>query len=123
METAITADDLPLGNSFAALPPAFYTRLMPTPLPAPYFVAASASAAALVGLDPARLATEEYVELLTGNRIAERSQPLSAVYSGHQFGVWAGQLGDGRAILIGELNGSAGPMELQLKGAGLTPYS
>ncbi len=96
---------------------------MPTPLPAPYFVAASAKAAAKVGLDPARLATQEYVELLTGNRVAARSQPLSAVYSGHQFGVWAGQLGDGRAILIGELNGSAGPMELQLKGAGLTPYS
>lgn len=96
---------------------------MPTPLPAPYFVAASAKAAALVGLDPALLATDEYVELLTGNRVAANSQPLSAVYSGHQFGVWAGQLGDGRAILIGELNGSAGPMELQLKGAGLTPYS
>jgi uncharacterized protein YdiU (UPF0061 family) len=61
--------------------------------------------------------------LLSGNRVAARSQPLSAVYSGHQFGVWAGQLGDGRAILIGELNGPAGPMELQLKGAGLTPYS
>jgi uncharacterized protein YdiU (UPF0061 family) len=120
---AIRADDLPLSNSFAALPPAFYTRLMPTPLPAPYFVAASARAAALIGLDPARLASDEFVELLTGNRVATRSQPLSAVYSGHQFGVWAGQLGDGRAILIGELNGPAGPMELQLKGAGLTPYS
>jgi uncharacterized protein YdiU (UPF0061 family) len=120
---AISADDLPLSNSFAALPPAFYTRLMPTPLPAPYFVAASAKAAALVGLDVATLATEEYVHLLTGNRVASRSQPLSAVYSGHQFGVWAGQLGDGRAILLGELNGPHGPMELQLKGAGLTPYS
>jgi uncharacterized protein YdiU (UPF0061 family) len=96
---------------------------MPTPLPAPYFVAASARAAALVGLDPARLATDEYVQLLSGNRVAAGSQPLAAVYSGHQFGAWAGQLGDGRAILIGELNGSAGPMELQLKGAGLTPYS
>ncbi len=123
LDTAISADDLPLGNSFAALPPAFYTRLMPTPLPAPYFVAASAKAAALVGLDPAMLASHDYVELLSGNRVAASSQPLSAVYSGHQFGVWAGQLGDGRAILIGELNGSAGPMELQLKGAGLTPYS
>ena len=52
---------------------------MPTPLPAPYFVAASAKAAALVGLDPALLATDEYVELLTGNRVAANSQPLSAV--------------------------------------------
>ncbi len=120
---AIDSDDLPLSNSFAALPPAFYTRLMPTPLPAPYFVAASGKAAALVGLDAARLASVDYVELLTGNRVPARAQPLSAVYSGHQFGVWAGQLGDGRAILLGELNGLAGPMELQLKGAGLTPYS
>ena len=119
----ITSDDLPLGNSFAALPPAFYTRLMPTPLPAPYFVAASGQAAALVGLSAAQLASDDYVALLTGNRVPPRSQPLSAVYSGHQFGVWAGQLGDGRAILLGELNGLAGPMELQLKGAGLTPYS
>ena len=119
----ITSDDLPLGNSFAALPPAFYTRLMPTPLPAPYFVAASGQAAALVGLSAAQLASDDYVAFLTGNRVPPRSQPLSAVYSGHQFGVWAGQLGDGRAILLGELNGLAGPMELQLKGAGLTPYS
>jgi uncharacterized protein YdiU (UPF0061 family) len=96
---------------------------MPTPLPAPYFVAASARAAALIGLDPAHLASSDFVDLLTGNRVPSRSQPLSAVYSGHQFGVWAGQLGDGRAILLGELNGPAGPMELQLKGAGLTPYS
>jgi uncharacterized protein YdiU (UPF0061 family) len=69
------------------------------------------------------LASPDYVELFAGNAVAGRSLPLSAVYSGHQFGVWAGQLGDGRAILLGELNGPAGPMELQLKGAGLTPYS
>jgi uncharacterized protein YdiU (UPF0061 family) len=119
----IITDDLPLGNSFAALPPAFYTRLMPTPLPAPYLVAVSGKAAALVGLTPSDLATDDFVEFLTGNRVPPRSQPLSAVYSGHQFGVWAGQLGDGRAILMGELNGPAGPMEVQLKGAGLTPYS
>jgi serine/tyrosine/threonine adenylyltransferase len=123
MAQALHPDDLPLSNSFAALPPDFYTRLQPTPLPDPYFVAASASAAALVGLTQAQLATPEFVELFAGNRVAGRSLPLSAVYSGHQFGVWAGQLGDGRAILLGELNGPAGPMELQLKGAGLTPYS
>ena len=121
--TIINIDDLRLGNSFAALPPVFYTRLMPTPLPAPYFVAASAKAAALVGLDAAQLASADFVEFLSGNRVPALSQPLSAVYSGHQFGAWAGQLGDGRAILMGELNGPAGPMELQLKGAGLTPYS
>ena len=123
METAITSDDLPFFNSFAELPPAFYTRLMPTPLPAPYFVAASASSAALVGLDTAQIADEDLVAVFTGNKVPPRAKPLAAVYSGHQFGVWAGQLGDGRAILLGELKGPGGPMELQLKGAGLTPYS
>jgi uncharacterized protein YdiU (UPF0061 family) len=121
--TAIFADDLPLENSFAALPPAFYTRLMPTPLPAPYFVAASARAAALAGLDVADLRNEDFVAAFTGNAVPHDAKPLSAVYSGHQFGVWAGQLGDGRAILLGELATAAGPLELQLKGAGLTPYS
>src|SRR5471032_2916005 len=119
----ITAHNLPLDNHFASLPPAFYTRLMPTPLPAPYFVAASAQAEALVGLDSACLAETDYVALLSGNSVAERSLPLSAVYSGHQFGNWAGQLGDGRAILLGDIATPTGPMELQLKGAGATPYS
>jgi uncharacterized protein YdiU (UPF0061 family) len=119
----IRADDLQLDNSFAELPPAFYTRLMPTPLPAPYFVAASPSAAALVGLDPADLSHEDFVAVFTGNAVPPSAKPLSAVYSGHQFGHWAGQLGDGRAILLGELRGPDGTMELQLKGAGLTPYS
>jgi uncharacterized protein YdiU (UPF0061 family) len=96
---------------------------MPTPLPEPYFVAASARAAALAGLDSAVLAQDDFVAVFTGNTVPASAKPLSAVYSGHQFGVWAGQLGDGRAILLGELTTPAGPMELQLKGAGLTPYS
>ncbi len=96
---------------------------MPTPLPAPYFVAASARAAQLVGLNADELANDDFVAVFTGNQVPPRAKPLSAVYSGHQFGVWAGQLGDGRAILLGELKGPSGPMELQLKGAGMTPYS
>jgi uncharacterized protein YdiU (UPF0061 family) len=122
-EPAITADDLPFDNSFAELPPAFYTRLMPTPLPAPYFIASSSKAAALAGLDPAALNQEDMVAVFSGNAVPARSNPLSAVYSGHQFGHWAGQLGDGRAILLGSLTGPEGAMELQLKGAGMTPYS
>lgn len=94
---------------------------MPTPLPAPYLVAVSGPAAALVGLTPEQLA--DSVDVLVGNAVPGRSLPLAAVYSGHQFGVWAGQLGDGRAILLGEVDTAAGPMELQWKGAGLTPYS
>lgn len=96
---------------------------MPTPLPAPYFVAASSRAAALVGIDPAALAQDDFVATFTGNQVPDGAQPLAAVYSGHQFGVWAGQLGDGRAILLGDLDGPEGRMELQLKGAGKTPYS
>ncbi|HBZ05973.1 MAG TPA: hypothetical protein DEP03_06145, partial [Massilia sp.] len=102
---AITPNDLPFGNGFAELPPAFYTRLMPTPMPAPHFVAASSRAAALVGIDPASLAQDDFVAAFTGNAVPEGAQPLAAVYSGHQFGVWAGQLGDGRAILLGDLPG------------------
>ena len=96
---------------------------MPTPLPAPYFVAASSRAAALVGLDVETLAQEDFVTAFTGNALLPGSEPLAAVYSGHQFGVWAGQLGDGRAILLGDADGPEGRMELQLKGAGKTPYS
>ena len=96
---------------------------MPTPLPAPYMVAVSPPAAALIGLDAAALAEQQAIDILAGNAVPDSSQPLSAVYSGHQFGVWAGQLGDGRAILLGDVATANGPMELQLKGAGLTPYS
>ncbi len=121
-------DTLPLENAFAALPPAFHTRLQPTPIPAPYLICGSASAAALINLDPAEFGTDRFVEAFAGNRTLPGSLPLAAVYSGHQFGVWAGQLGDGRAILLGDVPAAdpavpSGRMELQLKGSGLTPYS
>ncbi len=120
-------DELPLENSYTSLPASFYTRLQPTPLSRPYMVCGSASAAALIGLDPAEFARQEFIDAVSGNRVPAQSQPLAAVYSGHQFGVWAGQLGDGRAILLGDIDapGAAAPgkLELQLKGAGMTPYS
>ena len=120
-------DSLHFGASFAELPAAFYTHVAPAPLPNPYLIAVSRSAAALVGLDPEELRSPEGVELFTGNRVHPTSRPLAAVYSGHQFGVWAGQLGDGRALLLGDLQAKTpeppGVMELQLKGAGRTPYS
>ncbi|NEX62868.1 protein adenylyltransferase SelO [Noviherbaspirillum galbum] len=122
-----SAEQLPLGNAFGTLPPAFFTRLQPTPMPSPYLVGASASAAASIGLDPGDFQRQDTVEAFAGNRILPGSEPLAAVYSGHQFGVWAGQLGDGRAILLGDVPARApsptGRTELQLKGAGLTPYS
>ena len=118
---------LAFGNGFGSLPAGFYTEQPPTPLPAPYPVAASAPAAALIGMDVDTLRQPEYVQFFSGNQVAFGAAPLAAVYSGHQFGVWAGQLGDGRALLLGDLPTSerdVGPrLELQLKGAGPTPYS
>ncbi|MFM7522551.1 MAG: protein adenylyltransferase SelO family protein, partial [Betaproteobacteria bacterium] len=122
--TALAA--LPLTNRFGSLPPVFHTRLSATPLPAPYLVCASETAAGLIGLDQTAFDTAEFAEAFSGNAVLSGSEPLSAVYSGHQFGVWAGQLGDGRAILLGEAPAPGSPtgsMELQLKGAGKTPYS
>ncbi|WP_079434349.1 YdiU family protein [Zoogloea sp. LCSB751] len=122
-----TLETLPFDNAFARLPAAFYTRLPPQPLPDPYLVAASPAAAALIGLPAAELARPEFAEFFAGNRLLPGSEPLAAVYSGHQFGVWAGQLGDGRAHLLGEvaigLDDPASGWEIQLKGAGQTPYS
>lgn len=126
-DTHTSLSSLPLSNSFAELPAAFYTRLASTPLPAPYLVCASADAAALIQLNPSVCETEEFIQVFSGNARHADSKPLAAVYSGHQFGVWAGQLGDGRAILLGEAAAPAiqpmGSLELQLKGAGMTPYS
>ncbi len=120
-------ESLPFGHAFGALPAQFYTRLQPTPLPSPYLVGASANAAALVGIDPVAFQTREFIEAFTGNVLPPAAQPLAAVYSGHQFGNWAGQLGDGRAILLGDLPAPSTPpphvLEVQLKGAGMTPYS
>ncbi|ARV17424.1 hypothetical protein AEP_00462 [Curvibacter sp. AEP1-3] len=113
--------DLPLSwnNRFAGLGETFCASLQPTPLPAPYWVGTSTSAARWAGLDVSLLDNPDVLQALTGNRLLKGSEPLASVYSGHQFGQWAGQLGDGRAILLGELNG----LEVQLKGAGLTPFS
>jgi serine/tyrosine/threonine adenylyltransferase len=126
-KTLHRADTLAFDNSFASLPPAFYTRLQPTPVPAPYLICASASSAELIAFDPSEFQKASVVEAFAGNATLPGSLPLAAVYSGHQFGVWAGQLGDGRAILLGDVPSSEdsppGRTELQLKGAGLTPYS
>ncbi|MGI9132860.1 MAG: protein adenylyltransferase SelO family protein, partial [Rhodoferax sp.] len=109
----------PWRHRFAALGPEFSVALAPTPVPAPYWVARNTSLAQQLGLPRWSEGTEAWLEVLAGNALAAGSQPLASVYSGHQFGVWAGQLGDGRAILLGELQGQ----EVQLKGAGRTPFS
>ena len=125
--TAEAAAALDLGaawrHGFAALGPSFYTELRPTPLPGAHLVSLNGRLASELGLDPSVLAGEAGVEAFTGNLALAGSRPLASVYSGHQFGVWAGQLGDGRAILLGGVETPAGIQELQLKGAGRTPYS
>jgi uncharacterized protein YdiU (UPF0061 family) len=111
--------DLLWDNSFARLGAPFCTPLAPQPLSDPYWVGRSAAVAELLGLDVHGPASDDLLQVLSGNQPLSGTQPLASVYSGHQFGQWAGQLGDGRAILLGETNG----LEVQLKGSGLTPYS
>jgi uncharacterized protein YdiU (UPF0061 family) len=122
-ERATVELGLPWRHSFAALGPAFYTELQPSPLPDPYLVALNAPLAVQLGIAPALLASREGVEAFTGNVPIAGAKPLASVYSGHQFGVWAGQLGDGRALLLGEAVTPLGEQELQFKGSGRTPYS
>jgi len=119
-----TLETLQFDHSFARLPGAFYTRLSPTPLPTPYLVHFNEDAAGLIDLDPKEAARPEFIDYFSGNRLLPGSEPLAMLYSGHQFGVYVPQLGDGRAILLGEVRNEAGARwEMQLKGAGRTPYS
>jgi serine/tyrosine/threonine adenylyltransferase len=110
-------------NSFAALGPSFYTELSSVPLPEPYLVALNGALADELAIETSTLASAEGIAAFAGNAQLAGARPLATVYSGHQFGVWAGQLGDGRALLLGEVQTPAGARELQLKGSGRTPYS
>lgn len=115
--------ELAVINSFAQLPAAFYTKLQTQPLQRPRLLHANADVAAMLGLSGSALATQAFLDVCAGTAPLPGGETLSAVYSGHQFGVWAGQLGDGRAHLLGEVQGPAGNFEIQLKGSGRTPYS
>jgi len=119
-----TLESLHFDNSFARLPEAYYSRVCPTPVPDPYLVCYSPEALTLLDLDPGELARPELIEVLAGNRLLPGMDALAALYAGHQFGHYVPQLGDGRAILLGEVKNAAGEgWEIQLKGAGRTPYS
>ena len=110
-------------NRFTQLGTSFYTRLQPQALPAPYWISRNSGMARELGLDQQWFESQAALETFAGNHTPPGADPLASVYSGHQFGQWAGQLGDGRAILLGELDTAAGGIEVQLKGAGSTPYS
>lgn len=117
--------DLCLENCYATLPEDFYTKMPAEKVgDSPRLIHANASAAALLGLNPAIFDDPRFAEVMGGHRPLEGFSPLAMVYSGHQFGVWAGQLGDGRALLIGQVRNAKGELwDIQLKGAGKTPYS
>ncbi len=114
----------PFDNTYARLPARFYARLDPTPVAAPRLVRVNAELAEALGLDPEELAGPEGVEVLAGNRVPEGAEPIALAYAGHQFGHFVPQLGDGRAILLGEVVGRDGARrDVQLKGSGPTPFS
>jgi uncharacterized protein YdiU (UPF0061 family) len=115
---------IPFDNSYARLPDRFYARLNPTPVAAPRLIRVNTALAEQLGIDPAALASPEGVAILGGNAVPEGSEPIAQAYAGHQFGGFSPQLGDGRAILLGEVVGRDGVRrDIQLKGSGPTPFS
>ena len=110
-------------HRFHTLGAGFYTELGAEPVPQPHWVATSPDCAALLGWPSDWMQRAEALDVFSGNATWPGMRPIASVYSGHQFGVWAGQLGDGRALLLGEVDAPGGGLELQLKGSGHTPYS
>jgi serine/tyrosine/threonine adenylyltransferase len=114
----------PFQNTYAALPDGFFARVAPTPVAAPRLVKLNRPLAVHLGLDPDRLASAEGVEILAGKRVPDGADPIAMAYAGHQFGHFVPQLGDGRAILLGEVIDADGiRRDIQLKGSGPTPFS
>ncbi|MCX7299263.1 MAG: YdiU family protein [Rhodobacterales bacterium] len=115
---------IPFDNSYARLPPRLFTPQEPTPVSQPRIIVANDALARTLGIDPAALHMPEAAQVFAGNLIPEGATPIAQVYAGHQFGNWNPQLGDGRAILLGEVIDTTGQRrDIQLKGSGPTPYS
>lgn len=115
---------IPFDNSYVDLPDAFFERAEPTPVRAPVMIRVNKELARKLRIDLAWLESPEALGILSGNQLAVGSEPLAMAYSGHQFGGFSPQLGDGRAILLGEVIGSDGVRyDIQLKGSGPTPFS
>lgn len=114
----------PFQNTYARLPRTFHARVDPTPVSAPEWIAVNRNLAEELGIDPDKLESAEGLAVLSGNRVPEGAEPLAAAYSGHQFGGFSPVLGDGRAILLGEVVHRDGRhRDIQLKGSGPTPFS
>lgn len=119
-----TLHDLPFDNTYARLPETFRQRVAPTPVPNPYLIAFNPDAAALIDLAPGQATLPEGIAFLAGNHLLPQCEPVATKYAGHQFGHFVPQLGDGRAILLGEVRSASGAKwDLQLKGAGPTAFS
>ena len=119
-----TAAPLALENSYLDLPEGCYARVAPTEVPDPQLLRINRPLAEELGLDPDALASDDGLAILGGNRLPEGCEPLALAYAGHQFGNWVPQLGDGRAVLLGEITDKHGVRrDIQLKGAGRTPFS
>ena len=115
---------VPFNNSYVQLPERFFSRQLPAPVENPTLIRINHGLAELLGIDEAWLSSDEGINTLAGNFVPDGADPIATVYAGHQFGNWNPQLGDGRAILLGEIIGTDGERyDLQLKGAGQTPYS
>src|SRR5947209_11295621 len=111
-------------NSYAALPERFFTRVSPVPVAAPRLIALNRPLAAELGLDADWLSSPEGIAVLAGQTLPAAATPIATAYAGHQFGHFVPQLGDGRAILLGEVIDRNGRRrDVQLKGAGRTPFS
>ena len=125
MDTITSSDTLfAFDNSYARLPERLFARVSPAAAPAPRLLQFNRPLAEELGLDPDELTRPDGLDILSGNRIASGSDPIAMAYAGHQFGNWVPQLGDGRAILIGEVIDRDGHRrDIQLKGAGRTPFS
>ncbi len=114
----------PFQNTYAALPANFFARVAPTPVTSPRLIKLNRPLAVQLGLDPDRLDSPEGAEILAGKRIPDGADPIAMAYAGHQFGHFVPQLGDGRAILLGEVIDADGiRRDIQLKGSGPTPFS
>jgi serine/tyrosine/threonine adenylyltransferase len=114
----------PFENTYTRLPDRFYARVAPTPVTAPRLIRLNTELALELGLDPFWLAGPEGLEVLAGQRVPDAAEPIAMAYAGHQFGQFVPQLGDGRAILLGEVVDRHGVRrDLQLKGSGPTPFS
>jgi len=114
----------PFENTYTRLPDRFYARVIPTPVRAPRLIRVNTGLALNLGLEPDWLAGPEGLEVLAGQAVPETAESIAMAYAGHQFGHFVPQLGDGRAILLGEVIDQQGVRrDVQLKGSGRTPFS